>query len=507
MIMKRYSSPLLIGLGTALLLGAVGARAQVAEVTTPDETYVAVGSNLVMYDQLAGAYYPQIGVSEGPQESPEIRIMNRILSTTLSAVEAPDVPEELVDTEGANTFSAYFLREGRVLERDVPVNYFRYPGSGPSSVSGFYMNGYGYLFTIRWSLRSGGIGLVSDGGNLVLQLQEQNRQLEDLIARRQDSRAAAGRSGRTETVPDEETEQRVEATLQERRQRSEHLSELFAQWRREYENRILDALVTALATYGHTLHQAADDEVITILFEQGDDEEHNLTLTVERDRLGGPGEIERARQAVQVSRGTNDMSEALRTQVQIMNEIIAESFRGFTSRREGEAAEAYDMLAQTYVIGGGSSWSVYGGGSRARYLPGYGVIFNRSARMSSVVMMETDVAVPEPDLPTSERRTARPLRTVLDDPEASRARLEEHLEALMHKTAEILATYGTTLTELDDDEWVGINYDVGSGAALLQSGVSRFLVQARISDVRQAAGQADAPEWLYNRLVTNKKPE
>jgi len=329
-----------------------------------------------------------------------------------------------------------------------------------------------------------------------MSLQAQNRQIEELLAQRQEARS--GEAARRATEPERETAQRVQDTLEQRRQRAGELAVMLETWRTEYENRIVEALKTTLATYGHTLVRAAENEAVTLLFEQGNDEAHNITLTVPRGRLGGPDQLERSKQAIRVSRGTNEMSDALRTQVSIMNEIIAESFRDFGVRREGEAIE---MLNQVYALAGtGTS-----GSSRARYLPGYGVIFNRSARMSSV-LTEADVLITT-DEPARAGTGRNSFRTILDDPEQFQARLEEHFEALMLKTAEILATYGSTLTELAATDWIGFNYDVGSGAALLQSGVSTFLVQARMSDVRQAASQTAPAQWLYGRLVTNKKPE
>jgi len=495
--MKRYCGLTAAGCLVALFIATAPAGAQVGEVLIADETISAGVSAPVYYDP-GTHYFMQDLPGAGRQESPEIRIMNRILSTALAAVEAPELPAEL--TAGGNEGEGW--QGVTVVERDVLATgqSYRYisGSSRPSRVSGFYMNGYGYLFTITWNLRSRagfGVGLQ---GDMVLALQEQNEQIAELLARRSEARAGAGERARA-TEP--ETEERVEETLQERRARAERQAALYEEWQTAYEDRVIEALRTTLATYGHTLTQAEDTEAITLLFEQGNEEEHNLTLTVQRGRLGGPGEIEQARQAIQVSRGTNDMSDALRTQVDIMDEIIAESFRGFTSGREGESLQAYEMLAGTYVSASGIF-----GGSRARYLPGYGVIFNRSARLSSVIAIEADVPVPATES-SSARGITRNLRTVLDNPEESLVRLEEHLEALKEKTAEILATYGTTLTELDDNEWVGFNYDVGSGAALLQSGVSRFLVQARMSDVRQAARQSDAVAWLLEHLVTNQRSE
>ena len=89
----------------------------------------------------------------------------------------------------------------------------------------------------------------------------------------------------------------------------------------------------------------------------------------------------------------------------------------------------------------------------------------------------------------------------------ARERYRQHLDTLRRKTVEILATYGPTLTELRDDSWVGIYYDVGSAAALLSGGTDNYLVQARMRDIRQAAAQSDPEGWLAQRLVTNEQED
>ena len=80
---------------------------------------------------------------------------------------------------------------------------------------------------------------------------------------------------------------------------------------------------------------------------------------------------------------------------------------------------------------------------------------------------------------------------------------------LKEKTAEILTTYGSSMTELKPDEWISIHYDVGGGIQLLQGGPDYFLVQARVSDVREAANRSGEAgvQWLLERLVTNEKPQ
>ncbi len=86
-------------------------------------------------------------------------------------------------------------------------------------------------------------------------------------------------------------------------------------------------------------------------------------------------------------------------------------------------------------------------------------------------------------------------------------RTGQHLDTLKRKTVEVLAVYGPTLTELKDDDWVGVFYDVGSAAGLLNAGMENYLVQARMGDIRQAAAQSDPEAWLAQRVVTNERDE
>jgi hypothetical protein len=222
---------------------------------------------------------------------------------------------------------------------------------------------------------------------------------------------------------------------------------------------------------------------------------------VKRAELGGPAEKELALRAIRVSRGSAETNPALKSQIRIMAEIIDAAF-------EYEEEEEGHFL----IIAGGA---YFGGAARTQYIPGYGVIFRKNARISPISFigeLATLSDPPEPDEVTAEARVsaeARRFTAVIEGAtEESRGKIQEHLENLKKKTAAILATYGTTLTELKDEEWIGINYDVGSAASLLQSGVSNFLVLARMSRVREAARQGgNAADWLLEHLVTNEKSE
>lgn len=440
---------------------------------------------------------------ENPQEPPEIRIMSRIIRTALSDVEAPELPEEVVE-KGKEAGLAYadIGRLGDYTRQLVSVipKAFEYSFgiySGSRKVSGFYMNGYGYLFTIRWPIRSSRLisSFYTGGRDLVLQLRAQNEVLEQLLIERSDrlrrSSEAAGAGREEEEQPEEEEGQ------EELKRQREELARQIEAWKTEYENRLIEATKEVMATYGHTLHRAAPEESITFIFEQSDEDEDNITLTVKRGELGGPAEKERALGAIRISRGSAETNPALKSQIRIMAEIIDAAF-------EYEEEEQH-----VFVIERGA---YFGGAARTQYIPGYGVIFRKNARMSPFAIVGEMFTPAEPDEARMEARAAtrgRVYTQVLEEAtEESRQKIEEHLEKLKEKTAEILATYGTTLTELKDDEWVGINYEVGSAVGLLQSGMSNFLVLARMSHIREAARQGeDAADWLLERLVTNERTE
>ncbi len=460
------------------------------------------------YDEILAPFYSGELVwatDEDTDEPPEIRIMSRIIRTALSVVEAPELPEQITE-KGEETGFAYVTTLGEkyrgvfdiVSGLPGPISVY----SGSRKVSGFYMNGYGYLFTIRWPIRSS--SLISSfyrGGseNLVLQLQAQNEVLEQLLIERSDvlRRRAETAAGAGEEQREAEAEQ--EREKEELQRQREELARQIEEWKTEFENRLIEAMKDVMATYGHTLHRAAPEESITFIFEQSDEDEDNITLTVKRTELGGPAEKELALRAIRVSRGSAETNPALKSQIRIMAEIIDAAF-------EYEEEEEGHFL----IIAGGA---YFGGAARTQYIPGYGVIFRKNARISPISFigeLATLSDPPEPDEVTAEvtARARRFTAAIEGATEESREKIQEHLENLKKKTATILATYGTTLTELKDEEWIGINYDVGSAASLLQSGVSNFLVLARMSRVREAAHQGgNAADWLLEHLVTNEKSE
>jgi len=137
-------------------------------------------------------------------------------------------------------------------------------------------------------------------------------------------------------------------------------------------------------------------------------------------------------------------------------------------------------------------------------VPGYGVLFHKTARLNLATEVVRQVA-PTRVAPGGADQS---LRDRIDEStEEQRQAYTEHLGDLKQKTAEILATYGPTLTEMDDDGWVGVYYNVGRAAGLLEGGITNFLVQARMQDIRQAGYEADGSAWLLERLVTNEKQD
>lgn len=393
-----------------------------ALVSATEGAQLAVQKSLQAALELRHAFEPQ----NVPQD---VRIMQNIVSTALSEVKAPELPKSLAGDSTAGRIGAVVSPSGE--------NVYVYSGLRGSSffgrgdVSGFYMKGYGYIFTVHWPV----------GSAFAL------------------PRVVVTREGQTERV-----------------RRSDTRSKDYAAWAGEYRQRLSNALRDVIAGYGSTLHRAQPGESITFLADFGGADSASVTMTVKTSALHGT-DVAANRGSIQVSRGQGGMSPSLQKQLQIMSGIIDTSLNPDRSDR-------------------GTVWSSYfGGRAQPQYVPGYGVFFRKTARLSTVrafVRQSTGSARAE----------------VIDSTEAAaRKTYKEHLEQLRQKTAEILATYGPTLTALKDGDWVGIYYDVGSAAGLLSGGMDNYLVQARMSDIRQAAAQSDPAAWLAGRLVTNEKEE
>ncbi len=98
--------------------------------------------------------FPAGWASLQPQEVPrDVRIMQTIVRTALSEVEAPELPRELA----GDTVSARGMDRGERALSEALGSYAYSTGtsfSGRGDVSGFYMEGYGYLFTVRWPVSS-----------------------------------------------------------------------------------------------------------------------------------------------------------------------------------------------------------------------------------------------------------------------------------------------------------------------------------------------------------------
>ena len=363
------------------------------------------------------AYLP-----EGQNVPQDVRIMRTIVSTALSQVEAPALPKDLAGDSTENT----------VVLGGSGFVYSRLRGSGflgSGDVSGFYMKGYGYLFTVQWPISS----LYAF----------RTRDVDEAGVKRVAGMGVAN------------------------------------SWAVEYRKLLTDALADVIAGYGSTLRRAAPGESITFIADFGGGDDAMVTMTAKADALRG-SDVKANRSAIQISSGQGGVSERLRTQLKIMSEIIDTSLHPTDSSRQ-----LYAAVSGTY----------FGGSAEAQYVPGYGVVFRKTARMNTARTFVTDLRTP------SRRQAVDSLE------QAARTNYREHLDTLRRRTVEILATYGPTLTELKDDDWVGIYYDVGSAAALLTGGMDDFLVQARMRDIRQAAGQSDPAAWLSTKLVTNEKQE
>ena len=247
------------------------------------------------------------------------------------------------------------------------------------------------------------------------------------------------------------------------------------------------ALRDVVAVYGSTLNRATPDEYVTFIADFGGNEAETVTLSARRGDLTGASRGENL-SAVRMEEGETGVSDTLRTELKIMAEIIDSSL--------GDA-------------GTNEIWTVYagearyfGGDSSYQYVPGYGVLFRKAARLNVVtrVIREANAARNE--------FTVQSLREQIDESsDEQRQAYAQHLTDLKQATAQIMATYGPTLTEMSDDEWVGVYYNVGAAAGLLEGGITNFLVQARMGDIRQAGREADGAAWLLGFLVTNEKQD
>lgn len=464
---------LALSLGVAPTQAAVQAQAA-AQVEIAAQA-VAAARQAAVELTYALSSTPWGGGAEGAQVPQDIRIMQRILGTALGEVEPPELPavlEEEVGPEGASAPYAYSFSGSEVTSVRLRAGRATFGGS---TVTGFYMRGYGYLFTVKWPMTMS--HLVGAAAR-----EERSVQLEMLAA---EARRAAG-AGRSEAS---RAAGEAEKALDQQRVKLQEQREAWDRWSAQYRDRLADALRGVVATYGSTLNRARPEESITFIADFGGGEAETVTLSVRRGQLTGASR-EQNLAAVMLAKGETGVSDALRTELKIMAAIIDGSLQG---EGTGEWAVVYS----------GQGW--HSGDSAYQYVPGYGVLFRKAARLNLATRVIRQVATPSG---AGGEISVQGLRQRIDEStEEQRQVYSEHLANLKQQTAEILATYGPTLTEMSDDEWVGVYYDVGSAAGLLEGGISNFLVQARMGDIRQAANQADGPDWLLGRLVTNEKQE
>lgn len=454
---------LALSLGSAVTQTAVAA--QEAAPRPPGELYV-----LLQAARSAGAG------AEGTQVPQDIRIMQRIVSTALGEVAPPGLPDELKEAAGSPRSSIVFAYN--VGGSEVRLSGLAGGGRTYSivgrDVTGFYMQGYGYLFTVKWRVAPRGISFLSS--------ETAAARVAELSGLAVVARRAAAAAGATEARAAGE----AEMALQEERERIEERQAAWDQWSAQYRDMLAGALREVVALYGSTLKRATPEESITFIADFGGGDAETVTASVRRGQLTGASRDENLA-AVRMATGETGVSGILRTELKIMAEIIDSSLQ------LEHPVNVLDYAAQVRYFGGDSSY---------QYVPGYGVLFRKGARLNLATQVLRQWA---PDRIES-GVTPQSLRQRMQESNEEQLRAySEHLVDLKQKTAEILATYGPTLTEMNDDEWVGVYYDVGLAAGLLDGGITNFLVQARMEDIRQAGGEADGAAWLLARLVTNEK--
>jgi hypothetical protein len=403
------------------------------------------------------------------------------VETALREVEAPELPADLQasaessDTPGSFVYSTGDTEAVVMLEERGRRSW----SIGGRDVTGFYMEGYGYLFTVKWQ--------VSPMGNQFMRWDRAAERYMELAALADHARRAADTTDEAEARAAGEAER----TLEQERDEFESQQAAWEEWAAVYRDALAGTLREVVAQYGSTLKRATPDEAITFIADFGGEDDETVTVSTRRGLLTGASRDENLA-AVDLARGDTGVSDTLRTELKIMAEIIDSSLQ---VEGTGDTwAYAMDFEKMRY----------FGGDSSFQYVPGYGVLFRKGARLNMATQLIRGA--------TRARRSSgvdvNTFREQMDeDTEEQRETYTEHLADLRQKTAEILATYGPTLTEMADDDWVGVFYNVGSAAGLLEGGISNFLVQATMADVRQAGAQADGATWLLDRLVTNEKQD
>jgi hypothetical protein len=431
---------------------------------------------------------PQVAWSagaEGTQVPQEIRIMQRIVSTALGEVAAPELPDALKqDAESSGSSRAYAYSVGgsnaTLLTLAGAAN--RVYSIGSRDVTGFYMQGYGYLFTVQWRVAPRGTPFQASAAAVERAAVERMAELNALASEARRA-AAAGEASAARAAGE------AERALEQERERLEERQSAWDLWSAQYRDVLAEALRDVVGLYGSTLKRATPEESITFIADFGGGEDETVTVSARRGQLTGASRDENLA-AVQLAKGETGVSGTLRTELKIMAEIIDSSLQ---VERTDDAWIAYSDQVRRY-----------GGDSSYQYVPGYGVLFHKAARLNLATQVIRQVA-PSRVAPGI---AAQSLRQRIDEStEEQRQAYTEHLADLKQKTAEILATYGPTLTEMNDDAWVGVYYNVGPAAGLLEGGITNFLVQARMEDIRQAGREADGAAWMLDRLVTNEKQD
>jgi len=305
--------------------------------------------------------------AESAQVPQDIRIMQRIVHTALGEVEAPELPDALNESGESSDMPGAYVYDAGGSRGTLGTLWLADTGGrgysiGGRDVTGFYMQGYGYLFTVKWRVTAG-------GNRLTAYARAADRYLE-LNALAEHARRAAATSDEVEARAAGEAEQ----ALEQERDRLEERQAAWEQWSAVYRDSLAEALREVVALYGSTLKRATPDEAITFIADFGGGEDETVTVSTRRGQLTGASRDENLA-AVQMARGETGVSDTLRTELKIMAEIIDSSLQ--VERTDDTWFYAVGLDEARY----------FGGDSSYQYVPGYGALFRKGARLNIATQM------------------------------------------------------------------------------------------------------------------------
>ncbi|MEE8370069.1 MAG: hypothetical protein V3S00_04790, partial [Dehalococcoidia bacterium] len=254
---------------------ALSPGAPVAQTAEAQEAYRP------MHQELSSTYVtPQAFWSTGAESTQapqDIRIMQRIVSTALGEVEAPELPDALkqdAEASGSSGALAYSVGGSEATLWALVGNRSRYSISS-RDVTGFYMQGYGYLFTVTWRVARGLPSFLVAGPSA-----ERITEL-NLLAGEARRAAAAGEASEARAAGE------AERVLEQERERLEERQSAWDLWSAQYRDVLGGALRDVVALYGSTLKRATPEESITFIADFGGGEDEAVTVTARRGQLAG----------------------------------------------------------------------------------------------------------------------------------------------------------------------------------------------------------------------------